>query len=66
MTGGDIMERTFHGKTRAEMNVVLNYMCLLKDQLNIPPEDSENFDVAIQCVTVITNRMADNKMIEWD
>ena len=60
------MERTFHGKTRAEMNIVLNYMCLLKERLNVPEEEQENFDIAIQCITTVTNRMADNKMIEWD
>ena len=60
------MERTFHGKTRAEMNCVLNYICLLRDELQILIDKRDNFDIAIQCVATVTNRMADNKTIEWD
>ena len=60
------MVRMFHGKTRAEMNCVLNYVCLLKDRLQIPKEEQDDFDIVIQCVATIVNRMVDNKMIEWD
>ena len=60
------MERTFHGKIRSEMNGVLDYMCLLKDKYGIEEEDEDNFLIAIQCIATVTNRMADNKMIEWD
>jgi len=60
------MERKFHGKTRAEMNGVLDYMCLLKERLRIPAEEQDKFDMAIQCIATVTNRMTDDKKIEWD
>ena len=60
------MERTFKGRNRAQMNKILDLMYLLKDQLLLTDEETADYDIAMQCVVTITNRMADNKPLEWD
>lgn len=48
------------------MNDVLDKMCILEDELDLDDEMQGIFDIAIQCVTTVMNRMKDDKPIEWD
>ncbi len=57
------MERRFHGKTRDEMNEVLNFISILRDELELSEEDKEKFDIVVRCVATVTNRLVDNKRI---
>lgn len=61
------MERKFYGLNRAEMNEVLNVMCDLEERVTfLTQEEEKAYDIAIQCVCQIVNRMADDKPINWD
>lgn len=60
------MERRFRGKTRLEMNEILDLMYMLKDRLLLTEEELADYNIAMRCVATITVRMADNKPLEWD
>ena len=49
------------------MNKVLNIMCELEERIPDMTKEEENaYDIAVQCVAQIANRMADGKQINWD
>lgn len=58
--------RTFCGKTQEEMRDVLFLLCDIEDETDLNDKEQELFDVAIQCVTVILNRMTEDRPIPWD
>ena len=58
--------RKFCGKNREEMNEILNFMCELESKVNLSEEEWDMYDIAIQCVAVVINRMVDNKLIIFD
>lgn len=61
------MKHTFYGQNRSQMNKVLNIMCELKERIPDMTKEEENaYDIAVQCVAQIANRMADGKQINWD
>ena len=60
------MERKYCGKTLEQMNKILDTMCDIEDRIELTDEEQETFDIAIQCVTTVMNRMTDNKPITWD
>lgn len=61
------MKRTFYGQNRSQMNKVLNIMCELEERIPDMTKEEENaYDIAVQCVAQIANRMADGKQINWD
>ena len=60
------MERTFCGLNRAQLNVVLNTMCELEERIpDLTDEEQDMYDIGVQCVCQIVNRIADNKPINW-
>ena len=61
------MEHKYCGKTWEEMNKVLDKICYLEDQFDgMTKEEIDAFDIAIQCVTTVMNRMKDDRPIAWD
>jgi len=60
------MSKTYCGKTRDEMNDILNFMCELEDKVELTDEEEEKYDVAIQCVATVMNRMIHNRPICFD
>ena len=60
------MEHKYCGKTLDEMNEVLDKICALEDELDLDEEMEYIFDIVIQCVTTIINRMKIDRPIEWD
>ena len=48
------------------MSKVLDTVCELEDRIEMTEEEQEDYDIAIQCVTTVLNRMLDDKPIEWD
>lgn len=59
-------EHTYCGKTWEQMNRVLDIVCELEDRIEMTDEEQEAFDIAIQCITTVMNRMKDDSPIEWD
>ena len=61
------MERTYCGKTWEQMNKFRDTVCELEDQYQgMTKDEEEAFDIAIQCITTVMNRMKDDRPIEWD
>lgn len=64
------MERKYCGLTWEQMNEVLDTMCNIEDRVEeigwqeVGEQDA--FDIAIQCITTVMNRMKDDRPIEWD
>ena len=58
--------RKFCGHNHESMDRILDTMCKLEDRIELSEEEEEAFDIAIQCVTCIMNRMTDDRGIEWD
>ena len=63
--GGNI-EHKYCGKNWDDMNTVLNIMCDIEDRIELSDEQQEAFDISIQCVTTVLNRMKEDRPIEWD
>lgn len=59
-------ERKYCGRTWEQMNEELDTMCKLEEKLNLTEKEGNAFDVAIQCMTTVMNRMQNNKPIIWD
>lgn len=66
MFGKGKKERRYLGLNRDEMRMVLHTMCRIEDENYYTPEEENAFDIAIQCVTTVMNRMADDRRITWD
>ena len=60
------MERKYCGNTWKQMNDILTTMCEIEDRIELTDEEEDAFDIAIQCVATVMNRMTDNRPIEWD
>lgn len=58
-------ERTFCGQNWAGMDNVLTTICELEDRIEMTDQE-EAFDIAVQCVSQIMNRMQDGGPINWD
>ena len=59
-------DRTYCGKTRNEMNVVLDTICGFEDRFAMTDDEHDAFLIAIQCITTVINCMASDRPIEWD
>lgn len=59
-------ERRFHGYTWDDMNRVLDLVCDIEDRVEMTKHEEQDYDIAIQCVTAILNRMKEDKAICWD
>ena len=44
----------------------MNELCEIEDKYDFTEEEQKAYDIAIQCVTQILNRMGDGKQINWD
>ena len=62
----DKKERKYCDKTWDDMNKVLDTMCEIEDRIELTDEETDTFDIAIQCITTVMNRMTDDKPITWD
>ena len=61
------MERTFRKLTRSQLNEVLNVVCGLEKRIqDMTEEEKHAFEIGVQCIAQILNRMADDKPINWD
>ena len=60
------MERKYCGYTHEDMKRVLDFMCNIEDHMDLNGQPEDDFDVAIQCITTVMNRMKDDRPIEWD
>ena len=62
------MGRKYCGKSLEEMNDVLDSMCAIEDRIELTSEEKDAFDIAIQCVTTVINRMNSGNLVpfEWD
>ncbi len=58
--------RIYWGKNWEQMNKILDIMCDIEDKYEMNAEERDAFDIAIQCVTTVMNRMKDNRPITWD
>ena len=59
-------ERKYCGLTHHEMDDVLEKICDIEGRIELTDEEQDAFDIAIQCITTIMNRMVDDEKIEWD
>jgi hypothetical protein len=64
--GIDRKAKKYFGKSHSEMFEILNTMCRIEDQAELTESEEEAFDIAIQCVATVMNRMIDDKPISWD
>ena len=60
------MAHKFCGKTQEEMKQILYFMCDIEDETELTEEEQDMFDIAIQCVALVANRMNDDRPIVWD
>ena len=49
--------RKFCGKDWDGMNKVLDKVCEIEDRLDLSDEEQEAYDIAVQCITTVMNRM---------
>ena len=59
-------ERKFCGYTWEDMNRVLDLLCNTEDHMDLTDQQAEDFDIAVQCVTLVMNRMKEDRPIVWD
>lgn len=59
---------TYCGLNHKQLDSVMTIMSKLEDdpRLNLTQSEMEAFDISIQCVTEIMNRMVDKKPIEFE
>lgn len=58
--------RKFCGHTWEDMNRVLNFLCNIEDHMDLTGQQEADFDIAVQCVTLVMNRMKEDMPIVWD
>ena len=64
--GGDCVVR-FCGKTRDEMNEILNFMCDIEEEVELNEKEKDMYNTAIQCIAVVMNRMLNRDLpIHYD
>ena len=51
------MPAEYFGKTREQMNKLLETMCDIEDRTEFSDEEQEAIDIAIQCVATVINQM---------
>lgn len=61
-----VSERKFHGLDSDGMESVFMKMVDIEDRIALSDEEERVFDICIQCVAQIHNRMLDGKEITWD
>ena len=61
-----MMGRKFCGYTWADMNRVLDLICDVENRTELTKQQENDFDIAIQCVAVVMNRMKVDGPINWD
>ena len=59
-------ERRFCGYTWDDMSRVLDTVCIVEDRVEMTEQEERDYDIAVQCVAAILNRMKDDKPINWD
>lgn len=59
-------ERKYCGLNHDDMCNVLTTMCEIENIIELTKEEQDAFDIAIQCVATVLNRMVDDSPIEWD
>ena len=59
-------ERKFCGYTWQDMDRVLDLICNIENRTEMTSQQEENFDIAVQCVTLVMNRLKDDRPIVWD
>ena len=52
------MTTEYFGKTREQIDKVLDIMCDIEDRTEFSDEEQGAFDIAVQCITTVMNRMA--------
>ena len=60
------MSRRFCGYTWDEMNRVLDLICSVEDHMDLTGQQENDYDIAVQCVALVMNRMKDNRPIIWE
>lgn len=58
--------RKFCGYSWEDMDRLLDDFCWLEDDSMITDREQKAFDIAVQCMVQIMNRMIDGKRIDWD
>ena len=59
-------ERKFCGYTWKDMDRVLDLLCNTEEHIDLTGQQEDDYDIAIQCVTLVMNRMKDDRPIVWD
>ena len=59
-------EQKFCGYTWEDMNRVLDFLCSIEDHMDLSGPQTEDFDIAVQCVTLVMNRLKEDRPIVWD
>ena len=59
-------ERKFCGYSWDDMNRVLDLICKVEDQVEMTDQETDDYDIAVQCVSQIMNRMQDGGPINFD
>lgn len=58
--------KTYCGLTGKQMDRVLTKMCEIEDRIDLSNDEQDAFDISIQCVTDIMNKMKDGEQIEFE
>lgn len=59
-------ERKFCGYTWKDMNRVLDTVCEVEDRAGLEGQERKDYDIAVQCVAAVLNRMLDDRPLCWD
>lgn len=64
--GSSEQERKFCGYSWEDMDRVLTVICDVEDRVDMTDQEMNDYDIAVQCVAQVMNRMRDGKPIDWD
>ena len=60
-------EHTYCGKNQRQMRDVILTLCEMEDRFDdLTKEQKEAFDIALRCIATVSNRMKEERPIEWD
>ena len=59
-------ERKFCGYTWQDMDRVLDLICDIENRTEMTSQQEDDFDIAVQCVALVMNRMKEDRPIAWD
>lgn len=54
------------GKTRDQLNEILNFMCDVEDELDLNEDEQDKYDIALRCISTVMNRMLDRQPIDFE